>query len=68
MSENKFNWIAVGTLGFTLVAATAIGFTMGFYLDKWLNTDPWFTLIMLFLGIIAGIKAVYEDIRKLKNK
>jgi ATP synthase protein I len=42
-----------------MVAATLIGLAMGYYLDKWLETSPWFTLIFLVLGIIAGFRNIY---------
>lgn len=42
-----------------MVAATFIGLAMGYYLDKWLGTDPWLTLIFLFLGIVSGFRNIY---------
>lgn len=46
-------------LGISMVAATLIGLAMGYYLDRWLGTNPWMTLIFLFLGIVAGFRNVY---------
>jgi ATP synthase protein I len=37
-----------------LIGAPAGGFVIGFVLDKWLGTQPWFLLIMLFLGFVGG--------------
>ena len=37
-----------------LIGAPAGGFIIGFVLDKWLGTQPWFLLIMLFLGFAGG--------------
>ena len=42
-----------------MVAATFIGLAMGFYLDKWLGTDPWLTLGFLLIGIISGFRNIY---------
>ncbi len=42
-----------------MVAATFIGFGMGHFLDQWLDSKPWLTLIFLFLGIVAGFRNVY---------
>lgn len=42
-----------------MVAATFIGLAMGFYLDKWLGTDPWFTLVFLLLGIVSGFRNIF---------
>ena len=46
-------------LGISMVAATLIGLAMGYYLDRWLGTNPWLTLIFLCLGIAAGFRNVY---------
>lgn len=42
-----------------MVAATFIGLAMGFYLDRWLGTDPWFTLVFLLLGIVSGFRNIF---------
>jgi len=42
-----------------MVAATFIGLAMGYYLDKWLGTDPWLTLIFLLLGIVSGFRNIF---------
>ncbi len=42
-----------------MVAATFIGLAMGYYLDKWLGTDPWLTLAFLMLGIVSGFRNIY---------
>ena len=43
----------------SIIKAFARAGTIGLYLigsqlDKWLDTAPWFTIIFLILGIIAG--------------
>jgi ATP synthase protein I len=45
-----------GTVGIHLVLCTFIGLAMGYYLDKWLGTKPWLTIVFLLLGIAAGFK------------
>lgn len=42
-----------------MVAATFIGLAMGYYLDKWLGTGPWLTLIFLLLGIVSGFRNIF---------
>lgn len=41
-----------------LIGAPAGGFIIGFVLDKWLGTQPWLLLIMLFLGFLGGFMNV----------
>lgn len=55
------------TLGIHIVAATFIGFACGWYLDKWLDTKPLLTIIMLVLGVAAGFKNVFEEVRKIQR-
>ncbi len=42
-----------------MVAATFIGLAMGYYLDLWLGTTPWLTLIFLLLGIVSGFRNIF---------
>ena len=51
-------------LGTELVAATVVGTIIGFILDNWFGTKPWFIITFFFLGVIAGI---YNVIKVAKN-
>ena len=42
-----------------MVAATLIGLAMGYYLDRWLGTSPWLTLIFLLVGIVSGFRNIF---------
>ena len=42
-----------------MVAASLIGLFIGYYLDKWLGTSPWMTLIWLVIGIISGFRNIF---------
>ncbi len=42
-----------------MVAASFIGLFIGIYLDKWLGTTPWMTLIWLGIGIVAGFRNIF---------
>ena len=42
-----------------MVAASFIGLFIGIYLDKWLGTSPWMTLIWLGIGIISGFRNIF---------
>lgn len=47
-------------LGTELVVATMIGVAMGYGLDHWLHSGPWFTVLFLFFGSAAGMRNVYR--------
>lgn len=59
-------------VGIAMVAATFIGLAIGYYLDQWLDTRPWFTLIFLVIGVIAGFRNIYiltaRELRRQKRE
>jgi len=65
--EEQSAWKALGelsTVGMTLVLATVIGLAGGYYLDKWLGTSPWLTLIGLGFGIAAGFVNLFRSVKR----
>lgn len=61
-----FRFLGVAsTVGINLVACTFVGFAIGHWLlDRIFNTFPWFTIIFLILGIIAGFKYLFKIVKK----
>jgi ATP synthase protein I len=60
-------WKALGelsTIGLTLVVATVLGLAGGYYLDRWLHTSPWLTLIGLLFGIAAGFVNLFRSVKR----
>lgn len=54
-------------IGLNLVSATFIGLAIGYWLDRWLGTSPWLLLVFLVLGIVAGFKNVYLEVKKIQD-
>ena len=52
----------LSTVGVALVVATAIGLAIGYGLDRWLGTNPWFTLVFTLFGIVAGFLNLFRDV------
>ena len=52
------------SLSFSIALAIIIGLAIGIWLDTRYDTSPWFTLIFLGLGIIAGFRNIYLAIEK----
>lgn len=63
MAEDRQKLIrSIGFLsgvGISMVATTLIGLAMGYYLDRWLGTSPWLTLVFLGFGIAAGFRNIF---------
>ena len=47
-------------VGVELISAIAVGTVIGWGVDYWLETQPWFMLVFIFLGGVAGIVNVYR--------
>jgi ATP synthase protein I len=52
----------LSTIGISLVAATAIGLSIGYGLDRWLGTRPWLTMVFTLFGIVAGFLNLFRDV------
>ena len=48
-----------------LVAGVFVGAAIGWVLDSWLGTRPWFLLVFFFIGVAAGILNVYRAARQI---
>jgi ATP synthase protein I len=51
-------------VGIQLVLSTFVGFGMGYFLDRFLGTSPWLTVIFLILGIFAGFRELLRVARR----
>ena len=63
MAEDKGQLIKslgfLSSVGICMVASCLIGLAMGIYLDKWLDSSPWLTLIFLILGVVSGFRSIF---------
>ena len=65
------NLYTLATVGINIVVATFMGLGMGWVIDHKLfpkvfhvETKPWFTLVFLLFGIIAGFRNVFSIIKE----
>ena len=71
LNENEKRGLFMGSafrLGTELVAAVAVGTIIGFILDNWFDTKPWFIITFFFLGVIAGIVNVIRVANNMQKK
>lgn len=47
-------------IGVEIVAALIVGVAIGYFLDRWLGTKPWFLLVFFVLGAAAGFMNVFR--------
>ena len=55
-------------LGTELVAAVVVGTIIGFILDNWFGTKPWFIITFFFIGVVAGILNVIRVANNMQKK
>ena len=51
-----------------LVAAVAVGSTIGFLLDSWFDTKPLLIICFFIMGVAAGILNVFRSAKKMNEK
>ena len=54
-------------LSMELVVGIVVGGFIGWWLDKWLSTKPIFLLVMLLLGMIAGVLNMLRTARDMRQ-
>ena len=47
-------------LGFEMALSVVIGMGIGYYLDRWLGTEPWLMIVWIGLGFAAGVRSLYR--------
>ena len=57
----------ISTIGIAMALSIALGAFIGYYLDKWLGTGPWLSLIFLGFGIAAAFRNLFILYRKAKQ-
>ena len=71
LNENEKRGLFMGSafrLGTELVAAVVVGTIIGFILDNWFGTKPWFIITFFFVGVIAGILNVIRVANNMQKK
>ncbi len=52
-------------VGIELAGTLAVGVGIGWALDRWLGTGPWFMVVFFFLGGAGGVLNVYRAVKNL---
>ena len=50
-----------------MVVSTFVGLAIGLYLDGLFETKPWLTILFLIVGIVAGFKNIFLEIKRIDN-
>jgi ATP synthase protein I len=63
-NRNNLRRLELSAMGLYLLVAIAVGLAIGYYLDRWLGTSPWFLAIFLIAGVISGFRNMYQLLRR----
>ena len=58
----------IGSFGFIMAAAIFMGYYLGSYIDRKLDTEPWFLLLFLILFIIGAFIKFVQSIKEVNGK
>ena len=66
---NKSNpkWMIYSSMGLEVGLSVVVGFLIGTWLDKWLETEPWFLIIFGAAGVIAGYRGMYRMVKRMQS-
>ncbi len=56
--------VALSSVALVLPSSIAVGFIIGYFLDRWLKTEPWMLLSWTVLGVISGLLNLYREITR----
>lgn len=66
---NKYQQIgAFATIPFVLLVPPIIGWLLGRWIDKKIDSHPFFMYTMILLGFAAGVRECYKIIKKFGNE
>jgi ATP synthase protein I len=63
-SKRAYNALSASSVGLELGIAVGLGLAAGWFLDKWLGTEPWMLLSWMVLGLVAGFRGVFRAIAR----
>jgi len=62
------NLARYSAIGLEMGFAVAIGFVIGYYLDRSLDTKPWLTVIFFLIGVVAAFRSLFRLMKDLDKK
>lgn len=55
------SWMKYSGMGAQMIVIILVFVFGGMYLDEWLGTDPWGTVVLSLLGVTAGLYVSLKD-------
>lgn len=61
-AKRAYNALNASSIGLEMGLSVVIGLLVGYYLDRWLGTEPWLMLLWLVFGLVAGFRGVLRAV------
>lgn len=71
MAKEPSPWrplLTLASVGITFVSVTAGTTIGGYFVDRWLGSTPWFTLIGIAVGIAAGFRDLFRTLKRAERQ
>lgn len=71
MAQEPSPWrplLSLAGVGLTFVMATAGATIGGYFVDRWLGSTPWFTLIGIVVGVAAGFRDLIRTLKRAERQ
>ena len=65
---DKKKLVDYSAVGLMFPSSILVGFVIGYFLDKWLKTDPYLTIAFILYGILAGFVNLFAVSRSHEKK
>jgi ATP synthase protein I len=62
--RTAFRLVYASSIGISMVIAIFGSLYLGLWLDKKFGTSPYLTLLLLFMGVVAGFRNIYVMIKR----
>ncbi|HDP94408.1 MAG TPA: AtpZ/AtpI family protein [Candidatus Aminicenantes bacterium] len=62
--RSRRSWVDYSSVGLVFPVSIAVGFGMGYMLDRWLRTAPIFTILFVLYGVAAGFVNLFKVSRR----
>ncbi|MCX5743906.1 MAG: AtpZ/AtpI family protein [Proteobacteria bacterium] len=63
-SKDMFDTLSMSSVGLEFGLAVIMGLLFGRWLDGKAGTDPWFMILFLLLGFVAGLRGIWRAVVK----
>ena len=60
--------ITYSSIGIQVGLTVGLGMIAGVYLDRWIGTGPWLTILGLVVGVISGFTRLFQIGKEFSQK